>query len=154
VSLRLIEGTGELTEHGCAECARLQAKVNGLEQDLLAVERELRSKRATIKAMRTDRDKARQAYANREDVERLFAYWQERCNHPNSKLDGERFDRLRWGLEHYGMAACELAIDGAGLAPFVKDGKKFDAISLIFRSADKFEDFANRGARARKRPGR
>lgn len=84
-------------------------------------------------------------------VERLFAYWQEKCEHPQARLTPERrtcvIARLR---ACYSEAEIKCAIDGAAAAAYVsKDsGKKFDDLELICRNGGKLEDFIDRGLRA------
>lgn len=91
------------------------------------------------------RDEARQAA-----VRRLFAYWQERCEHSAAKLTPERarciMARLRDG---YTEAEVRKAIDGASVAAFVNDdGHKYDDLTLICRNGSKLESFITRGVKA------
>lgn len=85
----------------------------------------------------------------------LFEYWQEKCNHKRSKFTPERFWQIEPFLEdeeHYGYEICKRAIAGAAYDPYTKPRKngsikRFDDWSLIFRSADKLEDMANKSPR-------
>lgn len=80
------------------------------------------------------------------DVRDLFAYWQQRCGHPTSKLTAERRRKIEARLrEGYTVAQVRQAIDGAARAAFVNDnGKRFDDIELICRNGTKLEDFMGR----------
>jgi hypothetical protein len=83
-------------------------------------------------------------------VGRLFAYWQEKCDHRAAKLTPDRarviIGRLKEG---YTEAEVRKAIEGASVAAYVNDdGKKFDDLTLICRSGSKLEDFIDRGVRA------
>lgn len=93
---------------------------------------------------------------------RVFNYWRETCNHARSVFTRDRFELIAPFLEKYGNARrdpeqrlieaealCRRAIRGAAHDPFVttrKNGskKRHDGIDLIFRNADKFEEFCNR----------
>jgi hypothetical protein len=159
--------------NGCPECERMRGKVRAAQASIreLALsnenlqnvvgdlERDLRGKRLRIRQLEADKDLARQTHPLRPVVERVFRYWQKRCHHPRARLDGERFDAILWALElyskndgiEYAEGICRMAIDGAAHDPFIVRGKRFDAVTLIFRNSDKLEDFANRGARVRAR---
>ena len=88
--------------------------------------------------------------ARRRSLVNLFAYWRERCDHPQAKLTPERATcigaRLRDG---YTEAEIRKAIEGAAVAAYVdKDsGKKFDDLTLICRNGSKLEDFISRGVK-------
>jgi hypothetical protein len=79
-------------------------------------------------------------------VRELFAYWQEKCHHPNAKLGNDRRGPIRARLrEGYSAAFIRKAIDGASIGAFVSDsGKRFDDLTLICRNGSKLEDFAGR----------
>lgn len=149
-ALRLVNADGEMEDiDGCQECNRLRSLVAGLEQDITNIESDLRGKRAQIKALKADREREAREHPRRQEVEELFAYWCEKCNHPRSTLDAERTFRLAWGLEHYGLPMCKLAIDGAAFDPWTrrrKNGtlKRFDEVGMVFKDAPKFEDFVCR----------
>lgn len=83
-------------------------------------------------------------------VGRLFAYWQEKCDHKQAKLTAERASRVIARLrEGYKEAEIRKAIDGAAAFAYVDPaGKKFDDLELICRSGTKLEDFIERGVRA------
>lgn len=78
-------------------------------------------------------------------VSELFAYWQERCGHPNAMLSAERrrkiAGRLREGITPQQVRE---AIDGARIGAVVSGKKRFDDIELICRNAAKLESFIGR----------
>lgn len=83
--------------------------------------------------------------SDRDLICELFAYWQERCGHPNAQLSPERrrkiVARLREGITPQQVRE---AIDGAAVGAAVKGKKRFDDIELICRSAAKLESFIGR----------
>lgn len=86
----------------------------------------------------------------RSAVGRLFAYWQDRCDHKQAKLTPDRtrciIARLKEG---YSETEIRKAIDGASIAAFVNDdGHKYDDLTLICRNGSKLEDFIARGVKA------
>ena len=93
----------------------------------------------------------------RSAVRECFAYWQERCGHPQAQLTTDRRGkvetRLRDRQRHHGgdlhaaILDVRRAIDGAALGAFVNDqGKRFDDIELICRNGSKLEDFMDRAS--------
>lgn len=84
-------------------------------------------------------------------VLRVFAYWQEQCNHAQAKLTPERatsiMARLRDG---YTEAELRKAIDGAATAAYVNEdtGQRYDDLTLICRNGSKLESFIARGVKA------
>lgn len=87
------------------------------------------------------------ARARTHAVGELFAYWQEQCGHPTSKLSPDRRGKIDARLRE-GRTPEEVrrAIDGAARAPHVSDaGKRFDDIGLVCRNGEKFESFLERG---------
>jgi hypothetical protein len=137
--LQLVPGTGELVElDDCPSC--------------LEYERDLRRKNAQLNEMRRDR----QAKAQRSEIwpvaVDLFKYWQVRCGHKRSKWTLERFEQIEPLLKSHGEELCRLAIEGAAFDAFTterKNGtlKRHDDWELIFRNADKLEDFVKRAPR-------
>lgn len=97
-------------------------------------------------AERTSVDEARKAA-----VVRVFAYWQEKCDHRQAKLTPERgrsiMARLRDG---YSEAELRKAIDGAATAAYVNEdtGQRYDDLTLICRNGSKLESFIARGVKA------
>ena len=86
----------------------------------------------------------------RSAVGRLFAFWQDRCDHKQAKLTPDRtrciIARLKEG---YTETEIRKAIEGAGVAAFVNDdGQKYDDLTLICRNGSKLESFIARGVTA------
>lgn len=139
--------------------AQTGERLAGLVEDPRDLADQLAGAQTEIKGWRT-------RYANlRRDKERdargdplwptalaIFDYWREKCRHPKSQFDADRFYLIKPFLERYGEELCLRAIDGAAYDPFTKPMKnggvqRFDSIELIFRSAEKFESFCNRAPR-------
>ena len=76
----------------------------------------------------------------------VFSAWQSILNHKRSKLDVKRKRKIKAALE-LGYSVDELieAIKGCSMSSFHmgenKDGVKYDSIDLIFRDADKIDNF-------------
>lgn len=85
----------------------------------------------------------------------LFAYWQERCRHPQAKPTRDRLRKVVARLrEGYTPEQIREAIDGAAVAAFVDEkGKRFDDLELICRNGSKLESFIERGQLATARAG-
>jgi hypothetical protein len=88
----------------------------------------------------------RRARGSASEDDELFAYWQERCNHPEARFTADRRTKMRARrAEGYTTANIRKGIDGAAKAPTVSDaGKRFDDLELICRSGSKLEDFMSR----------
>lgn len=88
--------------------------------------------------------------AKRSAVGRIFAYWQERCDHKQAKLTPDRTRAILARLkEGYTEAEVRKAIEGAAVAAFVNDdGHKYDDLTLICRNGSKLESFISRGVTA------
>lgn len=92
----------------------------------------------------------------RSAVVEVFAYWQERCNHPQAAPSDDRLSkiqarlkerqRIRGGDLHAAILDCRRAVDGAAVGAFVdpSSGKRHDGIGLVFRNNEKLEDFMGR----------
>jgi hypothetical protein len=132
--LRLVDPrTGELTDK-CPTCAEWSRKYNG-------VLSQLGQMRAAM-----DADRNHELFP---DAKRLFDFWKERCNHPRSEFTPERFKECLPHLRDLGEATCRRAIEGAAFDCYTTTRKngtihRHDGWSLIFRSREKVEDFANR----------
>lgn len=76
----------------------------------------------------------------------LFAYWQQRCNHPKAKPGRDRLAKVKARLaEGYTPEDIRTAIDGAAVGAHVNDdGQRFDDLELICRSGSKLELFMSR----------
>lgn len=133
--------SGELLD-GCPVCSEKDDVINGLQRDV----RGWAARYADLK-----RDKEREA---RKDplwpaAVRVFEYWQQVCRHPKSEWTVERFELAAPLLKKYGEEMCLRAIAGIAFDPFVtvrKNGtrKRHDGWHLIFKGADKFEEYCNR----------
>jgi hypothetical protein len=84
-------------------------------------------------------------------VERIFAYWQAKCDRAQSRLTTERRARVLARLrENRSESEIKCAIDGAAAAAYTDSstGKTYNDLELICRSGTKLEDFIDRGLRA------
>ena len=164
-TLRLVNTeTGESTEYvsdDAATIAYLKEKNEKLEADLRRVEGERRKQRAEIEKLKNLELLTKKQQEARPLIEEVFSYWQRECRHPKVRLTADRFS-VMWGiiadakLDLNDEAACAalkrrmfLAVDGAAFDPFVtrrKNGtaKRHDDLSLIFRSAEKMDEFIMR----------
>lgn len=84
------------------------------------------------------------------DIEKIFAYWQQRMKSPRSALDDKRRKAIRAALEMgYSPADLCKAIRGCSLTPHNMgnspttnpSGQKYNGITLILRSADQIDRF-------------
>jgi hypothetical protein len=79
-------------------------------------------------------------------IAEVFAYWQDKCNHPQAKLKADRKRKVLARLrEGYTVDEIKLGVDGAAQAPFVaENGRRFDDLELICRNSTKLEGFMER----------
>lgn len=142
--------TGQVHEQDhCPNCAGHQQNAELYKGHLENAEKDLRKARAHIRQLKEDAERERKLYAHRQLVIGIFDFWREATGHLRSKLDGDRFDAIRKALDaDFSEEDCRLAIIGAAVDPFVDGkGKRHDGLLLVFRNAEKIEDFANRAAR-------
>lgn len=146
---RLIDPeTGAYEDHpSCPTCQVHEDEISGLHRDL-------RAEHARFESLR--RDKAAEAKKNPlwPKAMELFAYWREQCKHPRARFTVDRFELIAPFIDSHGLDACKLAVDGAAYEPFEtkrRNGsvKRHDGLALIFRSAEKLEEFACRAPRDR-----
>lgn len=153
--LRLVNPeTGEVTEEACRHCKVKEDEIGGLQRDI----RGWAKRYADLK-----RDKDQEAHDHNlfPLAERCFRYWKRACNHPRSKFTPDRF----WAVvpflsdtEHYGLEFVLRAIAGAAFDPYETQRKNgtmkahngFD--NLVFRDAEKAEEFAERAPPTWKMP--
>ena len=141
-------------QSACPKCHDALTRASEAHRDYENLDQEARRLRAQVRALKRERDREREVSAHRAAVERIWSLYQETVGKQRSKLDGDRFDaiermlKLGYELEHF-----RLAFLGAKHDPFVKDGKRFDQLTLICRNATKMEDFAVRGATWEKKHG-
>ena len=79
-------------------------------------------------------------------IREVFTYWQQTFNHPKALLSKDRVGKIRSRLrEDYTIPQLKRSIDGCKASKYHmgdnKYGKVYDSIGLIFRSAEKVEDF-------------
>lgn len=165
--LRVVDmASGQVVEDAfaadlCPECRRKDDLIEDLARQLEDAELDLRKKRAGLRLLNAQLTEKLEGHARRPEVERIHAKWQRLCRHPKSPLDNARalaithiLDAEVDGEKAFSERDAYLAIIGAAYDAFVDEkGKRHDSIGLIFRNAEKFEDFANRGHRVlRARP--
>lgn len=126
----------------CPNCAAVQDQLDG-------AHKEIRAWRARYADLKRDKEREMKDHELFPVAAKVFEYWKERCCHPRSDFTPDRFFLLMPFVKRYGEKLCRQAIDGAAFDPFVtrrKNGspKRHDGVDLIFRSADKFEEFCNR----------
>lgn len=132
----------------------LDAKVAGLTSDCDVLHEELTRALRQIKAFKQDREKERLGDPERDVIIGVFDYWREKCQHPNSRFDGKRFDLIKSRLKQFSPDELMMAIDGAAVDAYVDPkGKRHDRLGLILESAERVEDFCNRFARWQRRNG-
>lgn len=145
------EQAGTLAEH-----------MQALEDQIAGLQRDVRGWAARYADLKRDKGAEAQESPAWPAAKRVFDYWRQECRHPRSAFTLDRFEMIRPFLEKLGdqkkpqperlaeaEALCKRAIDGAAHDPFIttrKNGtqKRHDPIDLIFRNADKMEEFCNR----------
>jgi hypothetical protein len=145
--------TGEVITSTCSGCNEHRAVNETLERDLKIAEKEIRSLRRNLEAMRESRKERekrnRQEYKERARVEELFNLWVKILKKGDCKLGDKRFDCLRAmiGLG-YTNEQFEMAFFGAKQHAYrnPKTGQVHNDIEFICRNEANFERFANLGA--------
>ena len=84
--------------------------------------------------------------AEMSQIRQVFKYWQQTFNHPKALLSKDRAGKIRARLRNgYDPSQLKRAIDGCKASSYHMGdndaGKVYDSISLIFRNAEKLEDF-------------
>ena len=83
---------------------------------------------------------------DKDTVSSVFTYWREKTKHPGAVLDAKRRTAISHALK-LGYTAEQLrsAVDGCLKSPWHQgendDGRVYDSITLIFRNAEKIEQF-------------
>lgn len=143
--LRLVNPeTGEVTEEACRHCKVKEDEIGGLQRDI-------RGWTKRYADLKRDKDQEARNHNLFPLAERCFRYWKRACDHPRSKFTPERF----WAVipflsaPEHGLEFVLRAIAGASFDPFEtqrKNGttKQHHGFDLIFRSAEKAEEFAER----------
>lgn len=137
---------GGVNEDAAARIAALEEQVVILSGDTALLERELRSKRAQIKRLKSDQDLALRRDPAYPSAERVLLYWQRICA-PASRepVAGKRLENCLARLHgRYTEEDLKRACDGYALKPYMvggrrthdgpKDDWRADA-ELIFRTA-------------------
>ena len=80
------------------------------------------------------------------EIEELFYYWIEVFEkNANTILDEARSKKISIAIKNYGMETCKQAIKGCSLSSWHKghnpNNKKYHDLTLIFRNAEKVEQF-------------
>ena len=80
------------------------------------------------------------------EIEELFEYWiQVFEKNGNTLLDEHRSKKISLAIKNYGMETCKKAIKGCSLSSWHNGhnplGKKYQDLTLIFRNAEKVEQF-------------
>jgi hypothetical protein len=152
--LRLVPNEdGELVHDENAETARLRGLLFNAEQDMRNLEKDLRNWRDKYDRLLRDKDEERMQDPRRDEIIALFDYWREKCKHPNARFDSKRFDLIKTRLKDFSADELRMAIDGASVDSYVDPitRKRHDRLGLVFESAERVEDFANRWHRWQKR---
>lgn len=81
-----------------------------------------------------------------QEIEKVFEYWKQQCDHPRALLDSARERAIRKQLKAgRSFEELKLAILGASLDEFSQGRndrhKKYDDLTLIFRDAPHIEKF-------------
>lgn len=136
--------------------------VQPLEDTVAGLQRDIRGWAARYADLKRDKNSEAQESPTWPAAKRVFDHWRRACKHPRSAFTLDRFELIRPFLEKLGdakkpaserlaeaEALCKRAVDGAAHDPFItrrKNGsaKRHDSIDLIFRNADKMEEFCNR----------
>ena len=79
-------------------------------------------------------------------IQEIFSYWQQKTKHPGAILDAKRKTAFTRALKlGYSIEQLRSAVDGCLKSPWHQgdndEGKVYDAITLIFRNAEKIEQF-------------
>lgn len=79
------------------------------------------------------------------DVQTVFQHWQQKLNHPQSRLSPERRHKISTMLKYYSSASLCKAIDGCAVTPHNMGqndrGEVYDDICLILRNIGQVERF-------------
>ncbi len=94
---------------------------------------------------------ARPSTINNDDILTVFKHWQHKWHHPGARLDDKRKAFITRALKLYNVEQCCKAIDGSTLTPHNQGdndtGAIYDAVGIIFKSADNIERFIRNAAK-------
>lgn len=146
--------------HVCSECGSVLPEVQAalavcdervgvLAEDVENLERELRAKRAQIKALRRDQDHKLRTDPFYDQALEVLEHWRSMCSPNTRELGGKRLEntlaRLKGG---YSVSELKLAATGYSMRPFVVSGKRssegrkenwYADAELVFRDAQKVD---------------
>ncbi len=95
---------------------------------------------------KTNVEPARPASIDQQNILKVFKHWQKVMGHPGAKLDDKRKAFIAKALKLYPIETCLKAIDGCWKTPHNMGdndrGGIYDAVGVIFKSADNIERFA------------
>jgi hypothetical protein len=116
---RLREPSPDLRIVEDPEIVRLKGALEAAERQIQDLQRELTKKLGRIRSLMEDKEREREAYVRREEVELWFEVWRIATKHPNSKLGPARFDAIRQAIElDYTIEQWTLVCEFAGRLPF------------------------------------
>jgi len=126
-----------------------EGKVVAAVEDVENLERELRSKRAQIKALRRDQDQRMKTDPQHDNAMEVLEHWRTLCAPKTRELGGKRLENVIARL-HGGYSVTELKQAASGYAsrPFVSNGKRvadgrkenwYADAELVFRDAQKVD---------------
>lgn len=123
--------------------------IQRLEDQIAGLERDIRGWTMRYADLQRDKEREAESHPDYERVKEIFDFWRHACNHKRSRFSAERFWLILPHYEKHGYAMCRLAIDGAAFDAWEttrKNGsvKRHDDWALIFKDANKFEEFCNR----------
>lgn len=140
---------GTVNDRAQARVATLEQMLDTLREDVGNLERELRSKRATISRMRAEQDRRVKESKHYTTAKGVLTYWRDRCSPGAKELGGKRLEHVIARLEAgYSDTDLKRCIDGYALKPYVVNRQRshegtredwFADAELIFRDAQKVD---------------
>ena len=152
-ALRLVHDADHAKHNGeirCDLCIEHVKRAAQILNDLESAEHDLR-------VVRRQRDKARQELADlqagdadiQKEAQEVYAYWKRRCRPSARTFKGKRQEKVTARLKDgYTVADLKLAIDGAAVGAYEKDGVRYDDLELICRDAVKVDAFMTKAGLA------
>jgi hypothetical protein len=133
----------------CPDCASWQRKFDGLLVDFENAEVELRAKRREITRLKSELATQNEQMVEAPLISAIFDYWRLQCRkgRKSVKLGDKRRAAVKGRLrDGYTPKQIRIAIDGAVVGAFEKDGRRFDDLELICRDEVTLERFIARWA--------
>lgn len=150
-ALRLVNAdTGEVVEDGCPQCSVKDDEIAGLQRNIRGW---------AVRCAKLERDREAEACAHElwPVALRIVEVWRRLCGHPRADFGADEFEPMIRFLSKrvYGetlddrVAMCLRAVAGAAYDPStraLRNGKveRYDGLTLIFRTQDKFRSFVRR----------